>query len=96
MSKTLLTDKFAVTIRNSCGDFLQVCDKVYYQGVRNKDNSVLTLTGKTIIDAGTQKVTGAAFKNGNVEYQVDFNPARLLVKKKDKVLVEQYGEWQKE
>lgn len=96
VSKTLLTDRFAVTIRNSCGDFLQVCDKVYYQGVRNKDNSVLTLTGKTVIDANTQKVIGAAFKNGNVEYRVDFDPARLLVKQKDKVLVEQYGEWQKD
>ncbi|MGD8205538.1 hypothetical protein [Pantoea sp. FN0305] len=96
VSKTLLTDKFTVTIRNSCGDFLQVCDKVYYLGVRNKDNSVLTLTGKTVSDIDTKKVIGAAFKNGNVEYRVDFNSARLLVKQEDKILVEQYGKWQKE
>lgn len=93
-SKTLLTDGFTVTIRNRCGDFFNVCDKVSYLGVRNKDNSVLSLTGKTVTDNNTKQVTGALFNNGSIEYQVDFNSALLLVKKKDKVLVKQYGRWQ--
>lgn len=78
---------------NRCGDFNTQCDDVFYLGVRNKDNDVITLKGETVQDVKTGSVTGAVFKNGDVIYSVDFAGPRLVVKQNDKILAEQSGRW---
>lgn len=87
------TDKFSVSVTNRCGDFNTQCDDMFYLGVRNKDNEVITLKGKTVQDVKTGSVIGAVFKNGDVVYSVDYAGPRLEVKQNDKVLTEQSGRW---
>ena len=87
------TDKFSISVTNRCGDFNTQCDDMFYLGVRNKDNGVITLKGETVQDVKTDSVTGAVFKNGDVLYLVDFAGPRLVVKQNDKILTEQSGRW---
>ncbi|MCU5771748.1 hypothetical protein N5923_08760 [Erwiniaceae bacterium BAC15a-03b] len=92
-SKSFSTDKFTITISNSCGDFLTPCENMLYFGIRESDASSLSLFGKTLTDSQTHKVNGATFSNGNIVYQVLFDTPQLRVTQGDKVLVDQAGRW---
>ncbi|ADP10125.1 hypothetical protein EJP617_04440 [Erwinia sp. Ejp617] len=92
-TRTFSTDSFTITIVNGCGDFNVSCQDVTYYGLRNKNNSQIKLSGRTIDDDKTHHVTGAIFKSGNVEYLVSFEPPTLKVTQGNKVLVNQAGNW---
>lgn len=93
ISRTFSTDKFTITVSNSCGKFLTPCENMLYSGIRESDGSSLSLFGKTTTDGQTQKVNGAIFSNGNITYQVLFDIPKLRVIQGDKVLVDQSGQW---
>lgn len=91
--KTFSTGKFTISIKNHCGDFYTSCNDMFYLGVRNNDNSVITLKGTTTLDSTTKKVNGAVFKNGNVSYQVLYASPELVITQGDKILMKQKGKW---
>lgn len=66
---------------------------MFYLGVRNKDNSILSLKGTTTSDRSTNMVNGAIFNNGDINYKVIYDPPRLVVSQQGKILVDQHGEW---
>ncbi|WP_024558560.1 hypothetical protein ACP26F_13060 [Franconibacter pulveris 1160] len=88
------TDKFTVTLANKCGEFKTPCNNMFYLGVRKSDNSVITLQGKTVLNASGD-VVGSEYKNGDVTYKVDYEPVKLTVSQKENVLIEQPGQWLK-
>lgn len=90
--KELITNRFIITVENTCGDFASSCDNVKYHGVRKKDKKEISLTGKTALDENG-KVKGFIFAEGNVIYYISYNPARLQIIEGDKLLLEQPGYW---
>lgn len=92
-ARTFSTDSFTITIVNGCGNFNVSCQDVTYYGLRNKDNSQIKLSGRTIDDDKTHHATGAIFKSGIVEYHISFEPPTLKVTQGNKVLVSQTGSW---
>ncbi|CAX54431.1 uncharacterized protein EpC_06520 [Erwinia pyrifoliae Ep1/96] len=68
------------------------CQDVAYYGLRNKDNSQIKLSGRTIDDK-THRATGAIFKSGIVEYHISFEPPTLKVTQGNQMLVNQTGRW---
>lgn len=93
-TRLLSTSKFTIAIRNNCGEFTMPCDDVLYTGVRNSDNSTISLQGKTVLNSN-KRVVGAEFINGKVIYLVTYNPPQLIVQQGEKVLVSQPGQWLK-
>ena len=91
--QVLSTPSFMITLVNNCGDFYSSCNDIKYYGMKKKDKSQLTLTGHTI-GSHSDKINGMVFKNGDTEYRVNFEPLKLSVLQKGKVLVEQAGKWE--
>ncbi|MDT3412476.1 hypothetical protein [Kosakonia cowanii] len=91
-TRLLQTAKFTLFVRNNCGAFLKPCDDVLYNGVRNSDNTTISLKGKTLQDSANN-VTGAEFHNGNITYRVDYQQPGLVVMQGAKVLVNQPAKW---
>jgi hypothetical protein len=92
--KVLSTSGFTITLVNNCGDFYKSCQNVEYYGLRNKDRSQISLVGHTIEDTDSAVAKGMIFKNGNIEYLINFEPLKLKVSQGTKVLVEQDGRWE--
>lgn len=93
-TRLLSTSKFTIAIRNNCGKFTTPCDSLLYTGVRNSDNSTISLQGKTV-QGSNNRVVGAEFISGKVTYLVTYNPPQLIVQQGEKVLVSQSGKWLK-
>jgi len=91
-TRLLQTARFTLFVRNNCGAFLTPCDDVLYNGVRNSDNTTISLKGKTLQDSANN-VTGAEFHNGNITYRVDYQQPGLVVMQGTKVLVNQPAKW---
>lgn len=92
--KVFSTSGFTITLVNNCGDFYKPCQDVEYYGLRNKDHSQISLVGHTIEDADSTVAKGMIFRNGNVDYLINFEPLKLKVSQGNKVLVEQDGRWE--
>ncbi|MDF7659601.1 hypothetical protein PUG81_11515 [Erwiniaceae bacterium L1_54_6] len=92
--KVMSTKDFTVTLVSTCGDFNKPCQDVEYYGLRNKDQSRISLKGHTVEDANSTVAKGMLFKNGNIEYLIDFEPLKLKVLQGTKILVEQDGRWE--
>lgn len=93
-SRKLDTEKFAISLINTCGHFESECNEMVYLGVRKSDNSTISLKGKTLHDSAG-KIIGSTYKNGEIVYTVTYAPAKLVVSKGSQVLVEQSGQWRK-
>ncbi|EMN1409029.1 hypothetical protein [Enterobacter nematophilus] len=93
-TRKLDTEKFAISLINTCGHFDSECDEMVYLGVRKSDNSTISLKGKTLHDPAG-KIIGSTYKNGEVAYTVTYAPVKLVVSKGNHVLVEQSGQWLK-
>ncbi|WP_454122994.1 hypothetical protein [Kosakonia sp. Marseille-Q7440] len=91
-TRLLQTAKFTLFVRNNCGAFLKPCNDMLYNGVRNSDNTTISLKGKTVQD-GANRVIAAEFHNGNITYRVDYQPPGLVVMQGAKVLVKQPAKW---
>ncbi|WP_416412173.1 hypothetical protein [Pantoea sp. App145] len=93
-ARSFKTQSFIITLVNNCGDFFASCSDVKYYGMRNSDQSQIVLAGHTIDNSASGKIDGMLFKNGNIEYLIDFEPLKLKVSQGAKVLVEQDGHWE--
>ncbi|WP_342325082.1 hypothetical protein AAEY27_10065 [Kosakonia sp. BYX6] len=93
-ARLLSTSKFTIAIRNNCGVFSTPCDDMLYTGVRNSDNTMISLKGKTV-RGRDNRVVGSEFSNGNVTYRVNYQPPELIVAQGKKILVNQPAQWQK-
>ncbi|ELY2596588.1 hypothetical protein [Cronobacter sakazakii] len=93
-TRRFTTEKFNISLTNKCGNFLSSCNDMLYLGIRKSDNSVITLTGKSLLD-DQGKVIGSQYNNADVKYTVQYEPLRLTVNQGNKTLVNQPGEWSK-
>lgn len=91
-TRLLQTAKFTLFLRNNCGAFSKPCDDMLYNGVRNSDNTTISLKGKTVQNSAND-VVGAEFHNGNITYRIDYQPPGLVVTQGTKVLVKQPAKW---
>ncbi|XGI81004.1 hypothetical protein ACED16_04450 [Enterobacter hormaechei] len=93
-TRKLDTEKFAISLMNTCGHFESECDEMVYLGVRKSDNSTISLRGNTLHDSAG-KIIGSTYKNGETVYTVTYAPMKLTVSKGSHVLVDQSGQWLK-
>jgi hypothetical protein len=97
----LVTDNYHVTITDHCGEGSVTCNHVTYLGVNRKSGNPIQLTGATMhtmcADGKTPcRFLGYQFKNGDVTYYVMEEGVLRVVKgskHKEKVLLEEQGEW---
>ncbi|EJC1154344.1 hypothetical protein MYA08_002808 [Cronobacter sakazakii] len=93
-TRRFTTENFNISLTNKCGNFLSSCNDMLYLGIRKRDNSVITLKGKSLLD-DQGKVIGSEYNNADVKYTVQYEPLRLTVNQGNKTLVNQPGEWSK-
>lgn len=93
-TRKLDTEKFSISLINTCGHFDSECEQMVYLGVRKSDNSTICLKGKTLHDSAG-KIIGSTYKNGKIVYTVTYAPVKLTVSNGNHVLVEQSGQWLK-
>jgi len=92
-SKTLKTRDYIVKIINNCGLINQPCNSASYLGIRNSDNNVINLTGKTF-SYHNDVVYGYEFINGDFAYRIYLNTATIELRKNNKIVFSQKGEWE--
>jgi len=95
---TLTTANFVVTVTRQCEEGSVTCDRVTYRGVAKKTGKAITLKGRTLhttcADGGTPcRVLGYEFRNGDVVDRVGESGMLEVRRGKDRVLVEERGEW---
>src|SRR5688572_17562979 len=98
IASTLTTANYVITISQNCEEGNVTCDDVTYHGVSKKTGKEITLKGTTKHTTCADGVSpcrfvGYEFKNGDVTYLVLESGLLQVIKGKDKVLLEEEGEW---
>jgi hypothetical protein len=96
-ASTLTTPSFVIQIKVNCAEGNVTCEDVTYVGTSRKSGKTITLRGKTKQRMCADGVTpcqflGYEFKNGATYYRV-LEDGNLLVMQREKVLLEEKGEW---
>lgn len=94
---TLTTASFKISIERHCEEGDVSCDRVSYLGESRKSGAKLALRGKTVHTRCADGMTpcrflGYQFKSGRTTYLV-LEEGRLQVRRGDKLLVDEAGEW---
>ena len=98
LAEELETPSYNVTIQSNCAEGEVSCDDVSYTGVNKKSGKAITLKGSTWHTLCADGVTpcrflGYKFKNGDVTYTVSEEGVLEVVKKGNKVLFSEQGNW---
>lgn len=98
LAEELETPSYNVTIQSNCAEGEVSCDDVSYTGVNKKSGKSIILKGSTwhtlCADGATPcRFLGYKFKNGDVIYTVSEEGILEVVKKGNKVLFSEQGNW---
>lgn len=96
-ASTLTTPSFVVRIEVKCEEGNVTCDNVTYVGKSRKTGKSIALRGRTLHGrcadgSAACRFQGYEFRNGATRYLV-LEDGRLIVRRKDKVLLEEKGSW---
>jgi len=97
-AEELETPSYKVTIQSNCAEGYVSCDDVSYTGVNKKSGKSIALKGYTWHTLCADGVTpcrflGYKFKNSTVTYTVSEEGLLEVVKKGNKVIFSEQGNW---
>lgn len=93
---TFSTKNFEIVIESNCKNGTFTCEKFTYQGTSKKSGASIKLKGgkiKTKCNNKSCPSIGYEFKNGNITYQVLKSGFLKVIQGKNKVLLNEQGEW---